>query len=469
MDNNMNYNAQSNMNKDQMPQNNEKKKKTNKGLKIVAFILAAAVLIGGSAATGAYIGSHFNQNTEITADADTKNSTEDESKKVKATITAATVSGSATTADVSQVVQNVMPSIVAITNIADEQVTDVFGQTSTQETGGKGSGIIIGQNDDEILIVTNNHVVSTDSNAENQKLTVTFGDDTSAEATIKGTEAGSDLAVIAVKTEDIKSETMNYIKIATLGDSDSLKVGEMAIAIGNALGYGQSVTVGYISALNREVATEDYTMKLIQTDAAINPGNSGGALINSKGEVVGINSAKYSDTSVEGMGFSIPVSTAIPIVNDLMNREVIPEDEQSYLGIIGTDVTEEYNTVYNIPLGVYVSRVSEKSPAAAAGIKMGDVITEFNGTAIKSMSALQSKLAGVRAGTVVKLKVMKYFSGSYKETEVQVTLGNKSEAEAKSSQNNNNSNGSRRYNNSQNGNGDYYYSPFGNFFNNFNQ
>lgn len=380
MDNNSFYagNDQNNMNAAGFtPDDNNKNKKKggSRGLKMFALVLAAAVLIAGSAAGGVYIGSRLSGGQVVTAENSVDTEKQNSAEKLQATtVASSTVSGSATTSDVSQVVENVMPSIVAITNTADETVTDFFGNERTQETGGKGSGIIIGQDDEHILIATNNHVVAAEEGSTNQKLSVTFADNTSAPAEVKGTEAGSDLAVISVKTSDIDENTLKNIKIATLGNSDDLKVGQMVIAIGNALGYGQSVTVGYVSALNREVASEDYTMKLIQTDAAINPGNSGGALINSKGEVVGINSAKYSDTSVEGMGFSIPVSTAIPIINDLMNRETIPEDEQAYLGIVGNDVTEDYNKIYNIPLGVYVASVSDGSPADKAGLQMGDVI-----------------------------------------------------------------------------------------------
>ena len=263
-----------------------------------------------------------------------------------------------------------------------------------------------------------------------------------------------------------------------------MKVGQMVIAIGNALGYGQSTTVGYVSALNREIANEDYTMKLIQTDAAINPGNSGGALLNAKGEVIGINSVKYASTQVEGMGFAIPVSTALPIINDLMNREEISENEQSYLGIMGRDVTKNYNQIYGIPIGAYITDITSGSPADKAGLKMGNVITGFNGSPIKSMSELQAKLATVKAGTVVKLTIMQYDNGKYVEKEVQVTLGNRSElkdstgksensSEYGNGNNNNNSKGNNNNNEDENGydipfgdsNGNSEDNPFNFFFN----
>ena len=240
----------------------------------------------------------------------------------------------------------------------------------------------------------------------------------------------------------------------------------MVIAIGNALGYGQSTTVGYVSALNREIADEDFTMKLIQTDAAINPGNSGGALLNAKGEVIGINSVKYADEKVEGMGFSIPISTALPIINDLMNREEIPKNEQSYLGIMGRDITKNYNQIYGMPIGVYITNTTKGSPAEKAGLKMGNIITGFNGTTIKTMPELQSKLASVKAGTTVKLTIMQYDNGQYVEKEVQVTLGNRSELKNSASKsensseygNNNNNNGNNE--NSEGGN-NYFESPYG--------
>ena len=445
--------------------NNKKRKKSHP----MAFVLIAALLVGGSAGGGVYLGNMLSAKQASVNIAATETA---EKEKTKNTVTLATTTESgnneaATGSDVSGVVENVMPSIVSINNVYDTVTTNLFGQSYKSQSGGSGSGIIIGQNDDEVLIVSNNHVTKADTGAQNQKITVTFNDETTAEATVKGADSGSDLSVLSVKMSDIKKDTLSKIKVAAIGDSSKLKVGQMVIAIGNALGYGQSTTVGYVSALNREIADEDFTMKLIQTDAAINPGNSGGALLNAKGEVIGINSVKYADEKVEGMGFSIPISTALPIINDLMNREEIPENEQSYLGIMGRDITKNYNQIYGMPIGVYITNTTKGSPAEKAGLKMGNIITGFNGTTIKTMPELQSKLASVKAGTTVKLTIMQYDNGQYVEKEVQVTLGNRSELKNSASKsensseygnNNNNNNGNNE--NSEGGN-NYFESPYG--------
>ena len=447
---------------------NKKRKKSNP----VALVLVAALLIGGSAGGGVYLGNMLSARQAALNQTVAKTDTVKE-KTTKNTVTLANTSDSgsvtATNSDVSGVVENVMPSIVSINNVYDSVTTDIFGQSYKSQSGGSGSGIIIGQNDEEVLIVSNNHVTKAESNAKNQKITVTFNDETTAEATIKGADSGADLSVLSVKMSDIKKDTLSKIKVATVGDSSKMKVGQMVIAIGNALGYGQSTTVGYVSALNREIADEDFTMKLIQTDAAINPGNSGGALLNAKGEVIGINSVKYASEKVEGMGFAIPISTALPIINDLMNREEIAENEQSYLGIMGRDVTKNYNQIYGIPIGVYITDTTKNSPADKAGLKMGNIITGFNGAAIKTMAELQAKLAAVKAGTVIKLTTMQYDNGQYVEKEVQVTLGNRSEIKDSNGKSenssefgnkNNDSNGSSG-NNRNNEDGNYYEMPFG--------
>lgn len=447
---------------------NKKRKKSNP----VALVLVAALLIGGSAGGGVYLGNMLSARQAALNQTVAKTDTVKE-KTTKNTVTLANTSDSgsvtATNSDVSGVVENVMPSIVSINNVYDSVTTDIFGQSYKSQSGGSGSGIIIGQNDEEVLIVSNNHVTKAESNAKNQKITVTFNDETTAEATIKGADSGADLSVLSVKMSDIKKDTLSKIKVATVGDSSKMKVGQMVIAIGNALGYGQSTTVGYVSALNREIADEDFTMKLIQTDAAINPGNSGGALLNAKGEVIGINSVKYASEKVEGMGFAIPISTALPIINDLMNREEIAENEQSYLGIMGRDVTKNYNQIYGIPIGVYITDTTKNSPADKAGLKMGNIITGFNGAAIKTMAELQAKLAAVKAGTVIKLTIMQYDNGQYVEKEVQVKLGNRSEIKDSNGKSenssefgnkNNDSNGSSG-NNRNNEDGNYYEMPFG--------
>lgn len=343
-------------------------------------------------------------------------------------------SSDTTVMDVSDVVENVMPSIVAITSTQivqsgynNDLYNYFFGygsgndNNSYEEQTGAGSGIIIGQNDTELLIVTNNHVVEgADS------LQIQFIDDESVEAVIKGTDSDLDLAVVAVKLSDIKSSTLSEIKTATLGNSDELKVGEGTIAIGNALGYGQSVTTGVVSALNREVTYENNTMTLIQTDAAINPGNSGGALLNTKGEVIGINAAKYSSSSVEGMGFAIPVSSVKDVINELMNKETltkVDEDKKGYLNIYGRDVTDELSQMYGAPTGVLVVDVIEGGAADKAGIEKSDVITKINGEKISSMSDLQSKLDYYEKGKTVTLTIQYLKDKSYVEKEVEVTLG----------------------------------------------
>lgn len=326
--------------------------------------------------------------------------------------------------DVSQVVENAMPSIVSITSLTVQQY-DTFWGSMSRETPGAGSGIIVAQTEDELFIATNNHVV-----AGTTELTVCFADDTTVPAEVKGVDAGTDLAVVSVKMSDLTPETLNAIKVATLGDSESLKVGEPAIAIGNAMGYGQSVTVGYISALNREVSVQGtdgtvVTNKLIQTDAAINPGNSGGALLNVKGEVIGINSVKYSDTDVEGMGYAIPISAADSIINDLITREKVEESDLAYLGLHGVDVTDEVAKSYNMPKGIYVDQVIEGSAADQAGIKRGDIITSFDGRSINAYNTLLERMQYYAAGTQVEIVLHSAEGGEYVERTITVTLGRK--------------------------------------------
>lgn len=343
-----------------------------------------------------------------------------------------------TVTDVSSVVEAVMPSVVSITNVSTTQVQvpDFFGTYGSgdgssqgniyeQEQESSGSGIIIGKNDTELLIVTNNHVV-----ADSTTLSVVFVDESVVEAKIKGTDADTDLAVIAVALEDIDSNTLNQIKIADLGDSTQLKVGEAAIAIGNALGYGQSVTTGVISAVEREVTVDNVTSNLLQTDAAINPGNSGGALLNMQGQVIGINSVKYSSTEVEGMGYSIPISTAIPIIEQLVTQETkdkVATEEKGYLGITPVDVSEEAASAYSMPSGVYVAQVADGSGAEAAGIIRGDIITKLDGSSVTSTETLQDTLQYYAAGSTVIVTVQRVQDGEYVEQDVTVTLGRKVE------------------------------------------
>ena len=288
-----------------------------------------------------------------------------------------------------------MPSVVSITSTIQSSNYYGFG---TQESEGAGSGFIVAKTKDNLMIATNNHVVS-----DATSLTVGFADDTTAKATVVGTDSSADLAVISVKIKDIKDSTASKIKVATLGSSDDLKVGEEVVAIGNALGYGQSVTTGVVSAKNREVSLTDGTMNLLQTDAAINPGNSGGVLINMDGQVVGINNAKLEDTSVEGMGYAIPITTAKTILTDLMNASSVSTKDAAFLGVVGRDINESYSSALGIPSGIYVSQVVSGSPAEKAGISAGDVITKFEGNNVSTMSGLKEKLALKKANTKVKI------------------------------------------------------------------
>lgn len=324
--------------------------------------------------------------------------------------------------DVSEVVENVMPAIVAITNktlISNGWFGPGYGQN--QYTEGAGSGIIVGKSDTELLIVTNYHVVEDAS-----ELTVQFINDVSVDASVKGVSERKDIAVISIKLSDINTDTLNSIKIAIMGNSDDLKVGNGVIAIGNALGYGQSVTTGIVSALDRKVTIDEYTNEMIQIDAAINGGNSGGALLNSKGEVVGINSAKYSsngsngEASIEGMGFAIPISDVNELITDLINGEEISEG--ATLGIEGYMTNEGYGISYNVPTGFYIAGITEGSGAEAAGLEIGNIITEIEEEKVEALSDIQNVLYEKKAGDEVTLKV-KYVSGrEYKEKEVKVTL-----------------------------------------------
>lgn len=342
----------------------------------------------------------------------------------------------ATVTDVTEVVKTVMPAVVSI-NSKYLETTSFFGQQYSSESVGSGSGIIVGQNDTELLLVTNFHVVEAA-----EELTVQFCDGSQALAQIKGSDRDKDLAVIAVQMEDIESETRDEIAVATLGNSTELTIGEPVIAIGNALGYGQSVTTGVVSALNRqlgadtsyvygtdeELAEDEEINTFIQTDAAINPGNSGGALLNIKGEVIGINSSKIGGSAIEGMGYAIPISDAEPIIEDLMTKQTklrVDEDEQGYLGITGVDVVAEYSKVYDMPRGVYVSSVTEGTGADKAGLVRGDIITAINGEVVESMDELKDELSYYSAGMSVELTIMQGSPIGYQAKNVSVTLGNR--------------------------------------------
>lgn len=331
--------------------------------------------------------------------------------------------------DVSVIVEQAMPSVVSITSTSVYQSRDFgydwfFGgapEGQTYEVPSSGSGIIIGENDTELLIVTNNHVVE-----DATSLKVTFIDQETVDAVIKGTDPETDLAVIAISLDQIKDGTKAQIRPATLGNSDELKPGQGVIAIGNALGYGQSVTVGYISAVNREVQTEEgNTRLLLQTDAAINPGNSGGALLNMKGELVGINAAKYASTEVEGIGYAIPISKSEDIINQLMTRKSrtsVPEEERGYLGIQGTNVDENAAKTFGMPKGAYIYRILENGAAAASELREKDIITKVDGQTVRSMEGIQEILAGYRSGEQAELTVQRQVDGSYQEFTVTVTL-----------------------------------------------
>lgn len=383
----------------------------------VAVVASAAVF--GGVAGGAFYGIAGNQIKKL--DALTNTTTEVASTTSAATTQSLSLTSTASVGngmDVSTIAENVMPSVVAINISAIVEQQGMFGYTQQYEAEGSGSGIIIGENDSEILMVTNNHVVS-DATTVN----VTFADGESYEAQVKSTDSDTDLAIVVVKLSDIKESTMNQIKIATIGDSDSLKVGEQVVAIGNALGYGQSVTTGIVSAKDRTNSTN--TTPLIQTDAAINPGNSGGALLNMKGEVIGINSSKYSDTTVEGMGYAIPITAVQDRLDDLMNRqtrEKVDESEKGYLGISCATVSSDVSEAYGIPEGVLVTDVASKSAAEKAGIKANYVITKIDGQSISSAEELTEKLNYYAVGETVPITYEYLKDDAYVEKTVDVTL-----------------------------------------------
>lgn len=393
-----------------------KKNFAEKLMKVTALALVFG-LVAGAAFSGVTYGISKATGKNLTTTA-VKSLTSSSSVESTAVSTATTVT------DVSDIVSNVMPAIVAVTNISYTEYRSLFGQTQTYENESAGSGIIISQDNEYLYIASNNHVVS---GAET--LTITFNDGSAVPATVKGTDASVDLAVVAVALSDIEEETMDSIKVATLGESDDLQVGESSVVIGNALGYGQSVTTGVISALSREVQLEDeygnvVTSTLMQTDAAVNPGNSGGALLNMNGEVVGIVSAKYTDTKVEGMGYAIPISTAKSIMETIINQEVVSEDEASYFGIAGVDVSSDVSKQYDMPTGVYVTKVASGSGASKAGIQKGDIILSFNGRTVTSMEEISGIMQYLKAGTKVEV-VIAQASDNYQEKTIEVTLTKK--------------------------------------------
>ena len=436
--------------------NGSKNNKNGMGKKAAKLVASAAVF--GLVAGACFVGVSVAKDKLYPSTADRIETT---SGTTSAKSETSSSGSSSSSSNVASVVNEVMPSVVSITSTIQSSNYYGFG---TQESEGAGSGFIVAKTKDNLMIATNNHVVS-----DATSLTVGFVDDTTAKATVVGTDSSADLAVISVKLSDIKDSTASKIKVATLGSSDDCKVGGEVIAMGNALGYGQSVTTGVVSAKNREISLTDGTMNLLQTDAAINPGNSGGVLINMDGQVVGINNAKLEDTSVEGMGYAIPITTAKTILTDLMNASSVSTKDAAFLGVVGRDINESYSSALGIPSGIYVSQVVSGSPAEKAGISAGDVITKFEGNNVSTMSGLKEKLALKKANTKVKITFKRANqSGTYKEKTVTVTLGKKSDfsdvttdnsSDSSNDSNNGNNNGNSNGNsgNSNGNSGDYGY------------
>ena len=395
-----------------------KKSKVGRAFGLVASaavfgIVAGGVMFGVNNVASSYVGT----NTKTKAD-DITIGSQDNAKSESTAAPATNLSSM----DVSTIVDKAMPSVVSIYGKEEVTQNSFFGPQS-YEAQSSGSGIIVGKTDSELLIVTNNHVI-----ADTTSLEVEFSDGKKATASVKGGDSDNDVAVVAVKLSDMGEDTLSRISIANIGDSDNVKVGQGVVAIGNALGYGQSVTVGYISALNREVKTEGGTSRnLLQTDAAINPGNSGGALLNMQGQVIGINSAKYSDTAVEGMGYAIPISTVKDLIKELSSKEtrtVVAQENQGYLGIQGKDIDEEMAKAYDMPQGIYVYKVVEGGAAASSDLKAKDIITKFDGQSVRSMEELKNMLTYYESGRKVDLTVQRLDdSGKYVEKTVSITLG----------------------------------------------
>ncbi|MDO4616789.1 MAG: trypsin-like peptidase domain-containing protein [Lachnospiraceae bacterium] len=393
----------------------------------VVFGLVAGTVFTGVSAVGNKI---VTDTSEEQAEIPTTGQTTIETTESAAAETQTTSVSTASAGTVADVAAQAMPSLVTISTISVEEMQSFFGQTQQYEVSGAGTGVIVGQNDTELLIATNNHVIS-----GAKSLSVGFIDETAVEGAVKGTDEDTDLAVVAVKLEDIPEETMNQIRICEMGNSDDLVLGEQVVAIGNALGYGQSVTSGYISAFDRELTLSDgsYTFTssgLIQTDASINSGNSGGALLNMQGQLVGINEAKSSGSSssasVDNIGFAIPIAKAEPILEDLMTlttRASVSEENASYIGITCADVSEETAQMYNMPEGVCLTSIMENSPAEAAGLKKGDILTSFDGREVSTYSKLVEILQYYAAGETVDVTVYRSNDGEYNELTISLTLG----------------------------------------------
>ena len=427
-----------------------KKAATAVALAVIFGLVAGAVFQGVNIAADKYRG---NDSGTTIGKTETVTGTEDSTGSSSADSTVKDIVAESGT--VAGVAQATMSSVVAITSVSVQEIPSFFGYGTRQyQSAGSGSGIIVGENDSELLIATNNHVVSgattltvcfagsdvVGAEEETQAMASSdstgFGSDgdvdvdNAVSAKIKGTDEENDLAVVAVEKSDIPDETMEEIKIAQLGSSDDLVVGEQVVAIGNALGYGQSVTSGWVSALNRSISTEDGEASgLIQTDAAINPGNSGGALLNMNGEVIGINAAKYADSQVEGMGYAIPISKAEPILEELMNRETRDKVEDSskvgYMGVKAADLTTEAIQMYNMPAGAFITEVTEGGAADNAGIKKGDIIVKLDGQKVSGKDDLVDKLQYYEAGENIEVVISRANSGEYKEQTIEVILGSK--------------------------------------------
>lgn len=473
------YSINSNIQNPNTPEYNQPKKKSkNKGIfKKVVSIACIGALFGVAAGTAfsvpAYMMNKELQKTKTELQSITNQTSE--SKKASLSTTTDSIAASNTgyiqtnSAPITSIAQNCLPSVVSITNKSVTEVRTMFG-TYQQDSESSGSGIIIGENETELLIVTNYHVVS-----GSKDLSVVFSYDEDSEepslvsARLKGYVADKDLAVISVSLDDVTEEMRNQIKIATIGDSSKLSLGQEVVAIGNALGYGQSVTTGIISALNREVTVSDenggtITNKLIQTDAAINPGNSGGALLNMQGELIGINSVKVSSSSVEGMGYAIPISDVQSIIEELMlkeTRDVVDEASQGYIGIAGTDVTTEISETYGMPVGIFINTIYDDSPAKAAGLSKGNIITKFDGQTVKSMSELKTLLTYYKAGETVEVIAMIQSDNGYSEKSFKLTLTSKEifgdETEEEQEKEETPQNNYDNYN-------EYYGDPFGSFW-----
>ncbi len=463
-------------------QNNRPNRNNHHNRGWVAALMAGVLVIG--VAAGAMFGSGMMTATDnqvaqatVEADAETEAAESAESKtaltqsseSAKEVETTATTTASGTALTVQEIAQNCLPSIVAITNKSETEIRSMWGETYTQESDSAGSGVIIGETDTELLIVTNYHVIE-----NNESLSVLFSYQESISedeqdivtALVKDYDSSKDLAVIAIQKDDLSDETLANIKVATIGDSDELQLGEQVVAIGNALGYGQSVTTGIVSAMHRTIElTQDdgteVTNEYLQTDAAINPGNSGGGLFNMYGELVGINSAKVSLEEVEGMGYSIPISDVTADIETMMNAEtkmVVAEENRGYLGIQGSNVTSDINQTYGIPEGVYISNVIENSPAEKAGLQKGMVITGLNGKTVTNFDTLKDLLSYYAAGETITITVQVQSNGGYQEKQIHVLLGTEEEAGIASSESSTGNNSSQ-----SSGNG-YQETPYGNFY-----